>query len=99
MTSIQSIVNDAVEEATAWLDDNPSATESAREQALDEIITSNVPVMTTVLFQLVVDDNSLAFEDLERENDTPFTALQEAVERRIADAVITVRDERFEVSA
>jgi hypothetical protein len=84
--SIQQICNEAITEVVEWLDDHPG--EDPEGHAIAEIVGSHVPTMTTTLFQLVVDDNALGFEDVEVADDTtPFNVLFEAVRQRIEEAV------------
>ena len=85
MTSMQSITQAVLVDIDVLFSDHTD--EDARQEGIDAIIASHLPVMTTTLFQLVVNDNSLAFEEIEREADSPFSALQEAVERRLISAV------------
>jgi hypothetical protein len=56
-------------------------------EAADRFAAEAVPTMTTTLFQLVVLDNSLAFEESGADSDEPFAVLAGAVERRIYEAL------------
>ena len=69
--------------------------EGAGLDVLHEYVDGVVPAMTTTLFQLVVDDNSLAFLSFEGEADSPFAALSGALYEAVAGAVV----ERFEADA
>jgi hypothetical protein len=94
-TSIRSIVADVISEVDDYLSDNPDHDKEVDEY-IDNLIREAAPGMTTVLFQLVIEDNALAFEDLEREHDTAFGALSEAVERRVAREVESHLESRRE---
>lgn len=54
-------------------------------------VGEQVPATTSVLFQMVVDDNALAFLDIDGEYDSPFTALAgaifEAIEAELRDLI------------
>lgn len=87
-TTIESLIADAITEVDEWIDDHPEADEDALHAAANEIIREQVPPMTTTLFHLVVDDNALAFEDVDTETETtPFNVLFEAVAQKIGQAV------------
>lgn len=73
-------------------------------KAMNELADSYTPVYTADLFQLVLDDLTLAFDELEEhpEEVTAFNVLQRAVYERIFEALwayqesITERDEEPE---
>lgn len=67
--------------------------DAASIELVHEYVEKVVPTRTTELFQMVVDDNSLAFLDLEYEVDSPFQALSGALTAAIEDAVRVFWDE------
>lgn len=83
MPTLRQLTTDAEADLIEWLDDNPDADASAIATFIDETATEAVPVMTTTLFQMVVDDNSLAFIDAETDSSEPFTCLSAAIRSEI----------------
>lgn len=78
--TVQEIAAEIVQE---WHDegrtgDSQDAVEFVAERAADA-----VPVMTTVLFQMVVEDNTLAFLDSPEDSGEPFRALAGAIGQEI----------------
>ncbi len=70
------LVRDAIAEVDDWIVDHPGEDPSP---AIREISVSQVSPMTTVLFSMVVADNSLAFLETDVECDTPFQHLFNAI--------------------
>lgn len=89
--TMQSLVKEVVD---GWRDEHDSAPDVDYEAYVYQNATESVPCMTTTLFQMVVDDNSLAFLDADEETDNPFTALSSAIrvelERRSIKEIETI---------
>ena len=65
-------------------EDWKEAGEPSRDSFLDENADQSVPCMTTELFQMVVDDNSLAFLDAPSDESEPFRVLASAIGAEVA---------------
>lgn len=81
---------DTIERLAREVYDEMKDEEASAEQT-SEYVDSVVPAMTTTLFQMVVEDNSLAFLDYEGEADTPFAALAGALFQAIEAEVHKLR--------
>jgi hypothetical protein len=83
-TTIESLIAIATGDVDEWMethDDVPSA------EVIDGFAQDATPVMTSILFKLVVLDNTLAFVDSSTMSSEPFAVLYAAVKDRIAEAV------------
>lgn len=72
---------------------NDMQAEDAPVEHMSEYVDNVVPSITTVLFQMVVEDNSLAFLDYDGEADTPFAALAGALHQAITTEIHKLRGE------
>lgn len=71
-----------------WEDEGGcEADEEKVRQRIEEIASESTPSMTTVLFMLVVFDNSLAFEEADTDGNEPFRTLSDAINRKLATAL------------
>lgn len=92
--NLETLKASAWDEVSEWLTDHPDADEGDRNMAINELCGDVVPVMTTELFQLVVDDNGIAFlsadsgvmED-EHGDIEPFRALSVCIYEALRDHV------------
>lgn len=82
---------DTVERLAREVYDDMVENEAPAEQ-ISEYVDNVVPSMTTTLFRLVVEDNTLAFLDYEGDGDTtPFNALAGALHQAIEAEVHKLR--------
>lgn len=92
--TVQQLASDVVEEWHDLIADGLHVDDDL-ERFVAEAAAEAVPSMTTMLFQMVVDDNSLAFLEAKIDGGEPFTVLASAIgaaiERR---ALELIRDER-----
>jgi hypothetical protein len=82
--TLAKLIADAKGDLDEWIRDNG---QNVGFDTIDSIATDHTPVMTTVLFQLVVEDNWLAFEDSNIMSSEPFAVLSSAVHGRITRAL------------
>jgi hypothetical protein len=85
------ILADARESLIEYLEDpDEDHSDDAVKKFIASTAADETPVMTTSLFQLVVDDNSIAFYEANIESAEPFAVLSNAVmtaiERQLHDA-------------
>jgi hypothetical protein len=83
--TLAKLIADAKGDLDEWISDHDG--KEVEFDTIDSIATDHTPVMTTVLFQLVVEDNSLAFEDSDIMSSEPFAVLSSAVHGRITKAL------------
>jgi hypothetical protein len=88
--TLASLKEEAANDLAEWLEDEH--TEDETKDRIHEIASSVVPAMTTMLFQMVVDDNSLAFLDVDHA-DTPFEALSHALHDEIVGHLFGIHEE------
>lgn len=84
------IMVNAVLDSLADIDPQGLADGVTLDDVIDEFVTAEVPVMTTSLFQLVIDDNTIAFlgcDDNAEPPEHPFAALSGAVHQRVGQLV------------
>ncbi len=91
MTTVQKLALQVFEE---WVDaDRPDAQVFIAAASADA-----VPVMTTMLFQMVVDDNTLAFLDSPYDESEPFRVLHSAIVDEVERLALELVAENSEVT-
>lgn len=83
-TTIESLVALATDDVDEWMEEHDAA---PPPEVIEGIADDNTPSMTSVLFKLVVLNNSLAFEKADVISSEPFTILYATVRAHIADAL------------
>lgn len=84
--TIRRLAQEAWDEIT---DETGDTDDEALRIAADEQVTS----MTTLLFQLVVEDNALGFLEYDGEATNPFDVLRGAIVEAVEDELRELRDE------
>jgi hypothetical protein len=83
--TIESLIALAISDLDEWVQEHPG--DDPAEWGITQVAEDNTPAMTTVLFGLVVQDNSLAFADTNVMSSEPFAVLSAAVKECIEAAL------------